>query len=157
MMLNSKAINCEERLDLDTLAPTCAGLSNYYQVNWTHILSAQRRGIYMRPLFTLTPEGDPHFNCVIVVQGQIMLLDTWDNDQISTHTAISLAFHTVEDGFDSTLRGIRVQLRKQGKTKQCFSILFFYMARLACYLRANSGPDDVLDILSETKVILKIM
>ena len=87
--------------DLDTLAPTCEGLSNYYQVNWTHILSAQRRGIYMRPLFTLTPEGDPHFNCVIVVQGQIMLLDTWDDEQISTHTAISLAFHTVEDGFNS--------------------------------------------------------
>ena len=83
-----------------------------------------------------------------------MLLDTWDDEQISTHTAISLAFHTVDDGFGSTLRGIRVQLRKQGKTKQCFSILFFYMARLACYLRANSGPDDVLDILSETKVIL---
>ncbi len=153
LMANSKCIRHEYDLDLDSLAPTCAGLSNYWQVDWNRSLHVQRHGIYMRPLFTLTPGGSAHFNCVIVLQGDIILLDTWHEPEISTHTALALAFHTVRDGFHSTLRGIRVQLHRQGRTKRCWSILFLYMARLVRFLRADSNTQDVLDILSSTKVI----
>lgn len=155
-MSNSRVVCHEKDIDLDFLGPTCSGLSNYWQVQWSTISKIQRTGIYMRPLFTLTPEGSAHFNCVLVVQGEIVLLDTWDSPEISRHTAISTAFHTVRDGFNETLQGIRVQLASQGKTNQCWSRLFIYMARLVRYLRVESTVEDVFDILADTQVIHKL-
>jgi hypothetical protein len=152
MMAMSENVHYDASVDLDTLAPTAAGLSSHFQVNWGRILDSQRGSVYMRPLFTLIPGGDAHFNCVIALKGEIILLDTWGKDpNISPHTALSMAFHTVKDGFGSTLQGVRVQLHDQKKSKQCWSLLFLYMARLARHLEKESNAQDVLNILSTTK------
>ena len=106
----------------------------------------------MRPLFTLTPGGSPHFNGIIVLHGQLVLFDTWYDDEISLHTQLSLAFHTLEDGYKSQLTGVRVQLPNQGMNKTCWSRLFVYMAALARDLMIDSDYEHALHILGRTQV-----
>ena len=63
---------------------------------------------------------------ILVLNGQLILIDTWHDDEISLHTQLSMAFHTLDDGYNSQLTGVRVQLAKQGKNKTCWSRLFVY-------------------------------
>ena len=89
---------------------------------------------------------------IIVFRGQLILLDTWESSEISLHTLISMALHTKKDSYDATLEGVRIQLHSQGSSRQCWSRLFVYMGKLASGIKAHSEFNDLLNILSETKV-----
>lgn len=151
-MSKSAMVKHEDNVDLGTLTPDPGGMADHWKVDWARIRAAQVGGIYMRPLFTLTPGGSPHFNGIIVLHGQLVLFDTWYDDEISLHTQLSLAFHTLEDGYKSKLTGVRVQLPNQGKNKTCWSRLFVYMAALARDLMIDSDYEHALHILGRTQV-----
>ena len=106
----------------------------------------------MRPLMTLTPAGDTHWVAIVIMRGLLILLDTWDDPDISLHTFVSMAMHTMKDGHPEKLEGVRIQLHSQEKSHQCWSRLFVYMGRLASGLTAQSDFGHLLQILSDTKV-----
>lgn len=154
VMSMSQSIKLGTDFDLENLAPNIQGMANHWAVPWDNIRASHAGGIFMRPLFTFTPQLDPHFNCLLVLHGTVILLDTWEG--LSKHTVISLAFHTVQNGRNRVLKVIRVQLPKQGNNKQCWSRLLVYMARLARHIKDDSNLDDVIEILADTVVPLEI-
>ena len=150
-MSKSRIVRHEANIDLSSLAPDA--MATGWRVPWGSIMAAQG-GIYMRPLMTLTPSGDPHWVAIVILRGHLILLDTWalDRSNISLHTLVSMAMHTVKDGYHASIEGVRIQLPSQGSTHQCWSRLFVYMARLAALLTAQSNIDNLLSILSDTQV-----
>ena len=116
----------EKNIDLGSLAPD--NMSAEWRVQWDTIMAAQH-GLYMRPLMTLTPSGDPHWVAIVILHGHLILMDTWARDQskCSLHTLVSMAMHTMKDGYRGTLKGVRIQLESQQKTHQCWSRLFVSM------------------------------
>jgi hypothetical protein len=151
MMSLSKVIKHENGIDLCSLAPDA--IQHHWKIDWGAIMAAQVGGIYMRPIMTLTPNVDPHWVCIFVLRGRLLLLDTWDDPNISWHTRVSMAMHTVPDGHKQVLECDRIQLPSQRKTRQCWSRLFVHMARLASKVTHQTDFDEVLDIIGETTVI----
>ena len=149
-MSQSKVIRNENNIHLGTLAPDDMAA----QVSWESIMNAQEGNIYMRPLLTLTFHGNLHWVGIVVLRGQLILLETFKDSGISLHTLISMAMHTVGDGMAKTMKGVRIQLHSQGQTCQCWSRLFVYMGALACHIKADSEFEHVLQILSVTQVIV---
>lgn len=148
-MSRSAVVKHEENIDLSTLAPDVGHLSNHLDVPWHSITAAQAGCIYMRPLLTLTSTREVHWNCLVMLRGLPILLDTWEGET-SRHTAISMAFHTGCKSLD--LHYKRVQLPDQGGTSECWSRIFVYMAQLARQLTIDSDINHVLQILSATQV-----